>query len=157
MKTIGNIFKQKFQNKSFGTNKKDYLRRKNTAEKSNTFDFLDLIEEWHLIIGENLSKVTSPLKIKNKQLTILTSHPAFSQQLAIMEKEIITKITSHFPSLSRSIKKIFFITNTEHFQSSPSVPEKAVDPSKYQQKNVKIHILKIIYYPHECSIFNFGF
>ena len=135
MKTIGNIFKQKFKNKNLESHNKRLHNKRGTNNKSNVFDFIDLIHDWNLIIGENLSKVTSPLKIKNKCLTILTSHPAFSQQLSIMENEVISKITAHFPSLNRQIKKVFFVTNPEHFQSQNSMPERNVDPEKYHQKN----------------------
>lgn len=135
MKTIGNIFKQKFHNKNIKYQSRGSARLRAEGEKSDVFDFIDLVHEWRFIIGENLSKVTSPMQIKNKSLTILTSHPAFSQQLTLMENEIISKIKSHFPKLNRQIKKIFFVTNPEHFKPNESSQESSLDLKKYYKKN----------------------
>jgi hypothetical protein len=135
MKTIGNIFKKKFIKNQKGTG--SYFRRKPTggSETSEVFDFLDLTNKWGEVIGKTLEKVTIPLKIQQKTLYILTAHPAFSQQLSLMESEIINKIVKKFPLLNRKITKILFKTNPSYFRDDPKREKKELSPEEYTKKN----------------------
>ena len=110
------------------------MTRLSTSE-SEVFDFLDLANKWSDIIGKSLSKVTSPLKIQNKTLFILTAHPAFSQQLSLMEGEVKNKVLQFFPNLSKNFKRIQFQTNPSHFKASDRQKETELNPEKYTKKN----------------------
>ena len=83
--------------------------------KKGSFDFLTLIENWEQIVGEKLAQNTVPLKNQNKVLTILTHHPAYSQQLSFMEEAIKEKIFKVYPELMGSIKRLNFQASTTYF------------------------------------------
>ncbi|ATH08850.1 hypothetical protein BIY24_13100 [Halobacteriovorax marinus] len=91
-----------------------------------TFDFFSLIEIWPKIVGEKLGKFTIPLKNHNGNLTVLTNHSAFSQQLGFLEEDIKKKIFSQFPSLKGKINRIYFNYNTEHFNTQVTLSEKMI-------------------------------
>lgn len=80
------------------------------------FDFLELSNSWDKVVGPRLSQFTIPLKLKNKALTILTSHPVYAQQLKYMETEIIKSIGNVLPATRGQIKKIFFQVDNQFFQ-----------------------------------------
>ena len=131
MKNLGHILNRNYKSKnsSYSGNKHSF-----NDKNAETFDFLDLVKSWKSIIGTTLSKVTVPLKITRKSLTILTAHPAFSQQLAQMEEQIKKNIFSKYPNLSQKIKKIYFQTSPNHF----NVEKKAsnnFDPDSYKKRN----------------------
>ena len=85
------------------------------ARAHSTFDFLELIRNWPQVVGSTLATHTIPLKNTRKVLTILTNHPAFSEQLKFMEKVIIEKIESNFSELKGQITELRFIYNSAHF------------------------------------------
>ena len=80
------------------------------------FDFFELISHWEEIVGENLASHTIPLKNTRKELTVLSDHPIYSQQLSLMDQLIIKKIIKFFPQLNKQIKTIKFQTNTSFFK-----------------------------------------
>ncbi|AYF43507.1 PF05258 family protein [Halobacteriovorax sp. BALOs_7] len=88
------------------------------------FDFLELSSSWNKIVGPRLSQFTIPLKLKNKSLTILTSHPVYAQQLKYMETEIIKSIGNVLPATKGQIKKIFFQVDNQFFQKKKSEVER---------------------------------
>jgi hypothetical protein len=90
-------------------------RAKTKKKSADIFDFLELINNWELVVGPKLVEHTIPLKLKNKNLTVLTSHPVFAQQLSFMEKGIIDKIEVSFPAIKGQIRKIFFQADNRHF------------------------------------------
>lgn len=95
----------------------DTKYERNFPQKSSNnevFDFIKLIRKWDIIVGEHLAKSTSPLKIQNMTLVIITKHSAFAQQLKFMETEILKKVFANYPILEKSIKKISFKA-TQHF------------------------------------------
>lgn len=104
--------------------KKDYrlLPKKKGSSSIYNFNFLDLLDKWECIVGPFLYSHTRPLKISKTKLHIVSDHPAFSQQLNFLQKDIIKKLTSVFPSL-KSLREISFQTHPELF--------------KQQQKKVK--------------------
>ena len=112
MKTISNIFKNNFKN----SGKSQYRHSSKKSDGQEVFDFLKLTKLWPEILGNTLGKVTSPQKISGKTLIVLTSHPAFSQHLKMMEKKVLEKLFHHFPHLKSKVKKLAFNTNTEFFQ-----------------------------------------
>lgn len=80
-----------------------------------TFDFLELIREWRTIVGDMLADQSVPMRLKNKTLFILTRHPAFSEKLSYLSKELIQKITKRFPVLGPQIERLAFETNESFF------------------------------------------
>ncbi|EQC51455.1 DUF721 domain-containing protein [Bacteriovorax sp. DB6_IX] len=101
------------------------IPRNKEKKSADIFDFLELINNWDQVVGPKLVEHTIPLKLKNKNLTVLTSHPVFAQQLSFMEKAIIEKIYASFPAIQGQVRKIFFQADNRHFQQ------------KKQQSNIK--------------------
>jgi hypothetical protein len=88
---------------------------------SEAFNFLSLIKEWPLIVGEKLAAKTVPLKNQRKTLVILSNHSAYSEQLSFMSDKIIEKINEHFPMLHGKIANIKYMTNPAHFKLQQEV------------------------------------
>ena len=93
------------------------LKREKLHSFYQTFDFLDLVKIWPEIVGVNLSKVTSPLKIKGDSLIIVSKHASYSQNLSFLSEEIKGKIFTHFPQLRSIVRKIHFQTGEDLFQT----------------------------------------
>ena len=130
MKTISNIFKNNFKN----SGKKHYGHAYKKDSRQEVFDFIELSKQWPVIIGNTLGKVTSPQKVAGKTLVVLTSHPAFSQHLKMMEKKVLEKIFISFPHLKAKVKKLAFNTNTEFFQK-----KETKEKEKQTKKNNQLH------------------
>ena len=113
MKSLSDIFKIK---SSRGRNPK--------ASEQASFDFITLIDHWEEIVGERLAKHTIPLKNQRKKLTILTNHPAFSQQLSFMEDVLVKKIAKLLPEMASQIKGLTFQTNSSFFEQKHKFSEK---------------------------------
>lgn len=103
--------KDLLQDNNFSTKNYSYKKSQNV----DVFDFLDLVNHWHEIVGDRLKDSTIPLKLMNKSLTILTSHPVYAQQLSFMEKAIIMKIEKTFPQMLGHIAKIYFKADNAFF------------------------------------------
>jgi hypothetical protein len=101
-------------------NPKPNIKKQNTDE---AFDFISLIHAWPDVIGPRLSKHTIPLKNTRRSLTILTDHPAYSEQLKFMEVQLIGKIKARFPSLQGSLKTLYFKTDSTFFQKQKAISE----------------------------------
>ena len=80
--------------------------------------------------------MTAPLKIQHKTLFILTAHPAFSQQLSLMENEVKNKVLSFFPVLAKTFKKIQFQTNPTYFKEDSKTKREELNPAEYTKKNM---------------------
>ena len=116
----------KYPKKSF------YKGYKKSRQKSDIFDFFELINNWDQVVGERLIKHTVPLKLTNKSLVVLTDHPVYSQQLSFMEMQLIAKIEKHFPKIQGEIKKIYFKADNNHFK-------KAME-NKVKKEKVKVEV-----------------
>lgn len=103
-----------------------------------TFDFLSLIENWHLIIGEKFAKFSIPLKLQYGTLTILSNHSVFAQHLGFLEETIKVKIVEHYPALKGKINSIKFQNNPRHFQDQVNSHASRVK-SKIDENEVLIH------------------
>ena len=109
----------------------DILNDKNPPQKSGTtptaesvFNFLNLVEAWESIVGSHLAQHTLPIKNVRKTLTIISDHPAYSQQLSFLQTQLIKKIIESFPGLQGHIKQIRFQTNSHFFQQKKATIEK---------------------------------
>lgn len=103
-----------------------------------TFDFLSLIENWHLIIGEKFAKYSIPLKLQYGTLTILSNHSVFAQHLGFLEETIKAKIVEHYPALKGKINSIKFQNNPRHFQEQVNSHANRVK-AKIEEKEIIIH------------------
>lgn len=81
-----------------------------------TFDFLELIKKWPEIVGAKLAAVTSPLKIKQDSLFVITKHASYSDELNWSSEMIKKEVFKHFPNLKPIIKKLAFQTQESFFE-----------------------------------------
>ena len=107
-----------------------------------TFDFLDLIKKWPQIVGEKLSAVTSPLKIRQDTLFIITKHPSYSEHLSFLSEDIKKQVFVSFPNLKPIIKKLGFQTQESFFlqkeikdQAIAAIPKLHPQSPKYKILN----------------------
>ena len=98
-----------------------------------TFDFLDLIKKWPEIVGPKLAAVTSPLKMKQDSLFVITKHSSYSEALNWESEIIKTAIFKHFPNLKPIIKKLAFQTQENFFE------QKKVEEAKLAAQVPKLH------------------
>jgi len=119
------------------------LKRENMYSFYQTFDFLELVKKWPDIIGENLSRVTSPLKIIGDNLIIISKHSSYSQNISFLSEEIKQKIFKLFPELRSKIKKINFMTQESFFEEKSISSENKQLPTKLHPQDPKYKILKI--------------
>tara|TARA_R110002072_G_scaffold1989_2_gene16322 strand:+ start:46636 stop:47190 length:555 start_codon:yes stop_codon:yes gene_type:complete len=108
-----------------------------SSDKSDFFDFYQLVKLWPSIVGERLAEHTIPLKNKNRNLTILTDHPAYSQQLSFMEEQLREKIIKQFPQFKGHIKKLYFQTGSNFFQKKDELENALKSKNITQAKEVK--------------------
>lgn len=103
-----------------------------------SFDFLHLVRNWGEIVGENLSKNTSPLKIHFKSLIILTKHSIYSNELNFISRALLQKIFDKYPSLIGKINKIQFQTGSEYFKEKITNKEEQLlsDIEKNNQRSL---------------------
>lgn len=107
-----------------------------------TFDFLDLIKKWPEIVGEKLAAVTSPLKIKQDSLFVITKHASYSQELSFSSELIKTEIFKQFPNLKPIVKKLAFQTQ-ENFFEQKMIKEKELSMiPKLHPQSPKFKMLK---------------
>lgn len=111
------------------------LKRDNMHSFYQTFDFLDLVKQWPGIVGPKLSSVTSPLKIKNDSLFVMTKHAVYSQELSFLSEEIKKEIFKIFPKLKPVIQKLVFQTQEGYFneQRLQEMQEKPAKPKLHPQ------------------------
>jgi hypothetical protein len=150
IKKIGDILDEQ----KFSAPKKFNTRSQRPYYKGDSFDFLSLIAQWEDIIGPKLAKHTIPIKNRYRVLTIMTDHPAYSQQLSFMETQIIEKISRRFPELALSLKKIIFQVNTRYFNQKADELRQAAQarPNKTSEKKVQP---KKIYHPYDPQVRRF--
>lgn len=111
------------------------LKRDELQAFYQTFDFLALIKKWPLIVGPKLAPVTSPLRIRNDSLFIITKHASFSHELSYLQEEIKKEIFKVLPELRPIIKKIVFQTQEGFFQERAQAEAK----NQAQIKTTKLH------------------
>jgi hypothetical protein len=110
-----------------------------------TFDFLDLIKQWPNIIGPKLNSVTSPMKLKQDTLFIITKHSSFSHELMYRQEDIKSEIFKVFPRLRHMIKKISFQTQETFFEErnkAMNVPP-AFAPGRLHPQSPQFRALKL--------------
>ncbi|MCB9063437.1 MAG: DUF721 domain-containing protein [Halobacteriovoraceae bacterium] len=101
-------------------------RISDTFSQNEFFDFFFLIERWDEIVGPRNAAHTLPLKNEFKTLVILCNHSVFAQQLALLEREILSQIYKKFPKLSKSINRLKFQYNPAFFESRKALINKRI-------------------------------
>lgn len=125
------------------------LKRDEMHSFYQTFDFLDLIKKWPEIVGPKMTLVTSPLKLKQDSLFIITKHSIYSQELSFLSEEIKAEIFKVFPKLKPIIKKLVFQTQENFFEpkeTKVNVLEKtgqAFQTPKLHPQSPKYKLLKL--------------
>lgn len=118
------------------------LKRESIRSFYQTFDFLELIKKWPEIIGNQLSSVTSPLKIKGDCLIILSKHASYSQNISFLSEEIKKKIFILFPELKKVIKRINFQTQEGFFKQASEIVKADKQIPKLHPQDPRFKILK---------------
>ena len=110
-----------------------------------TFDFLDLIKKWPDIVGAKLACVTSPLKIKQDCLFVITRHSSYSQELSFLAETIKKEIFKEFPNLKPILKKLAFQTQENFFDKKEEgqVYSSQLQSSKLHPQSPLFKMLKL--------------
>lgn len=119
------------------------LKRETIQSFYRTFDFLELVKKWPEIIGEALSSVTSPLKIKGDSLIIMSKHASYSQNISFLSEEIKQKIFHLFPQLKPVIKKLNFQTQESYFNQKDDSEEQKKVVQKLHPQDPRVKLLKL--------------
>ncbi|HXH30411.1 MAG TPA: DUF721 domain-containing protein [Bacteriovoracaceae bacterium] len=122
------------------------LKRETLLAFYQTFDFLDLIKSWPEIVGATMSLVTSPMKLKNDSLYIITKHSVYSQELSFLSEEIKKEVFKVFPKLRPVLKKLVFQTQENFFTTKEATAAKIKEstaalklhPQSPQYKKLKL-------------------
>jgi hypothetical protein len=99
------------------------LKRDEMKSFYQTFDFLDLIKKWPGIVGPKMAPVTSPLKLKQDSLFIITKHSIYSQELSFLSEVIKKEIFKVLPQLRPIINKLVFQTQEKFFEQQKKAEE----------------------------------
>jgi hypothetical protein len=109
-----------------------------------TFDFLDLIKKWPEIVGVKLAQVTSPLRLKQDTLFIITAHSSYSQELSFLSETIKKEVFKYFPNLKSFIKKLAFQTQESFFQRKQTIENTARQEQQHlHPQSPRYKILKL--------------
>lgn len=120
------------------------LKRDEMTSFYQTFDFLDLIKKWPDIVGPKLAAVTSPLKLKQDSLFVMTKHSIYSQELSFLAEEVKGEIFKIFPRLKNHMKKIVFQTQENFFETQAVESSRiALEKEKLHPQSPKYKVLKI--------------
>lgn len=113
------------------------LKRDEMKSFYQTFDFLDLLKKWPAIVGPKMAKVTSPLKIKNDSLFVVTTHSTYSHELSYLAEDIKREIFKALPELKHVIKKLAFETQENYFKEREKTT--AESPLQLQPLKPRLH------------------
>ncbi len=80
-----------------------------------TFDFFALIRAWPELVGTDLGGKSTPLRLRQHTLFILTRHPTVSDALNWMSVPLRQKIVQKFPALAPMVERLAFETNESFF------------------------------------------
>lgn len=112
----------------------DQKRKEDVLSFYQTFDFLGLVKKWPDIVGSQLAKVTSPLRIKFSSLVVVTIHPSYSHELSYMVDPIKEGIFKEFPQLRTVIQGISFQAMPQFFQQKNIIQQN--EEMKIQQNTL---------------------
>ncbi len=120
------------------------LKRDEMKSFFQTFDFLDLIRKWPEIVGPKMAKVTSPLRLRNDSLTVVTTHSTYSHELSYLSEDIKNAIFKVLPELRPIIKKIIYETQEGYFKErAQQVDEIPVSKPRLHPQSPEYKKLKI--------------
>ncbi len=119
------------------------LKRDQLKSFYETFDFLDLIQKWPLIVGEKMAKVSSPVRLRQEALVIMTKHSVYSQELSFLAEEIKRETFKVFPHLRPIILRLVFQTQENFFDELKSEESKKVPSPKLHPQSPQVKILRL--------------
>lgn len=110
-----------------------------------TFDFLVLIKKWPDIVGKKLSEVTSPLRITQDSLVIVTKHSIYSQELSFLSETIKAEIFKALPELKPVIRRLNFQTQESFFIQKEIIAQQRAEnaPPRLHPQSPKYKLLKL--------------
>lgn len=106
---------------------------------SNGMDFVSFIKVWPKMVGQLLAENSTPLKIKNDTLMIVTRHSIFSHELKSLSHQIILNIAKHYPSYQAKIKRLSFVNDEAFFM------KKEIKAKKSEAKKSSLHPYSPLY------------
>jgi hypothetical protein len=134
------------------------LKRDEMNAYYQTFDFLELIKQWPKIVGPKMASVTSPLKLQQDSLFIITENAAFSHELSYLSEEIKKETFKVFPHLRTVIKKLSFQTREGFFKQQKIQQEEVraqtqkLHPQSPQYKILKLEAEKTFAHIEEAEL-----
>ena len=84
-----------------------------------------IIENWHYIVGNELSQYTIPKKLTKNILYIETISPIFSSQIYYLQKEILDKIKLFIANKEIKTIKITINAKSYSLEENPSIEPQA--------------------------------
>ncbi|GAB4020599.1 MAG: hypothetical protein Fur0010_23270 [Bdellovibrio sp.] len=127
------------ESSGYRTEHKNYSGPQTSRAASLSFDFIDLIARWSEIVGNHMADHSIPLKLTNKNLTLLTDHPTYSQSLKLLEQMLIEKIEKIFPELFGKIQKIQFQVNSQFFKETKAAHVSHIPLRKEAAPETQLH------------------
>lgn len=97
------------------------LKRDEIKSFYQTFDFIELVKKWPEIVGPKMAQVTSPLKLKQDSLFVITKHASYSHELSYLGEDIKREIFKALPNLRPILKKLVFQTQEAYFRPKEEV------------------------------------
>jgi predicted nucleic acid-binding Zn ribbon protein len=82
-------------------------RRVIDARPSPVLNLLDLVKRWSEIVGPDIARQTTPLRIHGGTLTLQAAHSTWANELQMMALKLLEKIHEHCPQLP--VKRLRFI------------------------------------------------
>lgn len=82
-------------------------RRVMEAAPSPVLNLLDLVKRWEEVVGPEIARQATPLRIHGGTLTLQASHPTWANELQLMALDLLEKIRDHCPQLP--VKRLRFI------------------------------------------------
>lgn len=108
-----------------------------------TFDFLELIKKWPEIVGPKLAAVTSPLKIRQDSLFVITKHASYSHELSFLSETIKREVFKFFPHLKPVVKKLAFQTQESFFEQKMAQENLKAQVPQLHPQSPKYKMLKL--------------
>lgn len=89
------------------------------------FREMEAFRRWEEAVGPHIAQRARPSHVKKGRLTVIVDSPAWSQQLAFMKKELLTR----FESLLGEgvIKDLYFVTGEMESLPPPEEPSEPAD------------------------------
>ena len=140
MKKLQNFLPDAPKTDSVGSFRQNATPGKALGTSSNN-QFLTLIAQWHIVVGDKMAKVTRPLKLQQDTLVVASLDPLYSSQLMQFHGELLKRLHHNFGQIADGIKKLNFRTTHHPFEESPTIED--APTNKTSEK------IEMAYHPHD--------